>query len=830
MKFLRRLAILLLFTNLLSAQQYQQWNSSEIYHHLQKLKVMGSVLYVAAHPDDENTRLITWLANEKKVNTAYISLTRGEGGQNLIGSELEEELGVIRTHELTQARRIDGGMQFFSRAADFGFSKHPDETFKIWKKKKVMSDLIYVIRKFQPDLIITRFNTDPGKTHGHHTASAILANEVIELSADTNAAYEQLPFVNTWKVNRVVWNTSSFFYDKTTNLDSLAKIDCGSYNSLLGTSYTEIAALSRSQHKSQGFGTAGLRGEQMEYFIPSAGTEIQNKDIFSGYDFTWNRIKNGKAILGKIDNILLKYNFNDPSASVPALLELYNEIKKLNDNSYLVQRKLKDITELINQCLGFYHEVYTDDYIYAVGDTFRVKTETINRSGKWMSYINLRLPFKNEWLVNDLEYNRQMNGTDLQKWTSGVLTVKDDAAFTNPTWWDFKDISSDFTQYVRSVENRLFEPMKYTISPSFNGKQPVDGLDFEGQIMFKKTDPEKGEIHQPVYIAPPVTATPLQQVMVWRYKTEKKITLQLQAFKNNCTGKVKLVVPEGWKVSPAEIDFMIDKKREAKNVEFMVTPPDSNSSGNLSAEIFCNGRSYSCAFKEIKYDHIPTIVLFPEATVKLVKIDNGAPLSTIAYIDGAGDEIAHDLQETGYTMDIIKPENLMSTDYSKYQAVVLGVRSYNTIENISMLQPILYNYINNGGKLIVQYVTSGNLKSKDMGPYPFKISRDRVTDENAEIKILDTNHTIFNYPYKITQNDFKGWIQERGLYFATEIDKNYTPLIECNDPGEDPKKGGLIVAKYGKGYFVYSGLSFFREMPQGVPGAYKLFINMIEMK
>jgi LmbE family N-acetylglucosaminyl deacetylase len=381
--------LFLFIANTALAQPYQQWNSSEIYHHLQKLKVMGSVLYVAAHPDDENTRLITWLSNEKKLNTAYISLTRGDGGQNLIGSEFGDELGVIRTHELTQARHIDGGLQFFSRAVDFGYSKTPDETFKIWKKKKVMSDLIFVIRKFQPDLIITRFNTEPGKTHGHHTASAILANEVIELSADTNEAYDQLPYVNTWKTARVVWNASSFFFDKGANLDSLIKLDCGNYNSILGSSYTEIAALSRSCHKSQGFGTAGIRGEQLEYFIPSAGTVPTDKDIFSGYDFTWNRIKNGKGIIGKIDHLMASYNFKDPSASVEGLLTLFKEVQKIDDGSFLVKQKLEDITILINQCLGFYHDVYTDDYIFAVGDTMRVKTETINRSGKFMTYLNM---------------------------------------------------------------------------------------------------------------------------------------------------------------------------------------------------------------------------------------------------------------------------------------------------------------------------------------------------------------------------------------------------------------------------------------------------------
>lgn len=826
---LQRFLILFLIISPLFGQSYKQWNSSEIYHHLQKLKVMGSVLYVAAHPDDENTRLITWLANEKKLNAAYISLTRGDGGQNLIGSEFGDDLGVIRTHELTQARRIDGGVQFFSRAADFGYSKTYEESFNIWDKEKVMSDLIYVIRMFQPDLIITRFNTEPGKTHGHHTASAMLANESIELCKDPNKFSDQLKYVNTWNVSRVVWNASAFFFEKGTNLDTLMKLDCGNYNALLGASYTEIAALSRSCHKSQGFGTSGIRGEQPEYFIPSAGTIPSDKGIFSGYDFTWNRIKNSKPVINNIDRILSEYNFNDPSASVEQLIELFKDVKKIDDGSFLIKRKLADINMLINQCLGFYHDIYMDDYIYAIGDTMRIKTEIINRSGKLITSLSFKLPFQSEWLASEFENNRQVNGGEIQKWTSGVLAIKEDATITNPEWWDFKDLSLDAKKYARAIENKYFEYLSYTIVPSFN-KKTIPGIEFTGNCMFKKSDPEKGEIHQPVYIAPPVTATPLQQVMVWRNKSDKKITIQLQAFKNSCQGKVRLNVPEGWKVLPAEISFDITGKRETKNVDFMITPPDSNVQGNLTAEVICNGRNYSCSFKEIKYDHIPTIVLFPEASMKLLKIDNGATLSNIAYIEGAGDEIAHDLQETGYAIDIIKPEKLLTSDYSKYKTVILGIRSYNTIENIQSLQNILGTYIMNGGNLIVQYVTSGNLKVKENGPYPFKISRDRVTDENAEMRILDPLHPIFNLPFKITEDDFKGWIQERGLYFASDFEKDFIPLISCNDPGEEQKKGALIVAKYGKGYFMYSGLSFFRQLPAGVPGAYKLLINMIELK
>lgn len=819
-----------LFSKETHAQEYKQLNSSEIYHRLLKLKVMGSILYVAAHPDDENTRLITWLANEKKLNTAYFSFTRGDGGQNLIGSEFGDELGVIRTHELSQARKIDGGIQFFSRASDFGYSKSSEETFGIWKKKKVMHDLIYVVRKFQPDLIITRFNTEEGRTHGHHTASAILANGVIELSNDSNEAYEQLPYLNLWKVPRVVWNASSFFFDKGANLDSLIKIDCGNYNSLLGASYTEIAALSRSCHKSQGFGTSGVRGEQWEYFIHSAGTRPENKDIFSGYDFTWNRIRNGKSIIPKIDGIISRYDFNDPSASVEDLIDLFVSIKKLDDGSYLINRKLADVLELINQCLGFYHDVYTDDYIYALGDTLRLRTETINRSGKYLTYLNLRLPYWPEWLENDLEYNRQVNGNEIQKWTSGVFTIKSDAAITNPGWWNFKTIDSDYKSYYRVIENKLFEPFTYTIIPSFNGKKPIDGIEFKGQVMYKKNHPEKGEVHQPVYLAPPVTATPLEQLLIFNGVEKQTLRVQLQAFKNSCSGTVKVNVPEGWKVSPGEINFNLSAKRETQNKDFFITPPDSNSKGEITIEVICSGLSYSAGFKEISYDHIPTIVLFPEAKVPVMKLANNKVKSSVAYIDGAGDDVAEILIRGGYSVDIIRQEELLTTDFSKYKTVILGIRSYNTIENIASVQPFLLEYVRNGGNLIVQYVTSNGLKVKENGPYPFKISRERVTDENAEMVILEPHHVIFNYPYKISFDDFNGWIQERGLYFGAEWDKNYLPLLACNDKGEDRKKGILITAKYGKGNFTYTGISFFRQLPAGVPGAYKLLVNMIELK
>lgn len=825
---LRTLAALLLASPICAQQQ---WNSSEILHRLKKLNVMGTVLYVAAHPDDENTRLITWLGNERLVETCYLSLTRGDGGQNLIGSEFGDELGVIRTHELLEARRIDGGRQYFSRALDFGYSKLPGETFTTWGKKKVLGDMLWIIRRLQPDVIITRFNTEPGKTHGHHTASAILANDAFDIGLDTNEYYEQFKYVAPWKPTRVLWNASSFFFanEKEFKKDTFLQVDVGKYNPLLGASYTEIAALSRSKHKSQGFGSIGARGENIEYFTVTRGTKPTSGDLLEGVDLSWNRVKNGKKVGEKLEMIIREYKVEDPAASVPALLDVYALMMALPEKTPLVERKTEECRELIRQCMGFFVEVYTDDYIYAVGDTMRLKVETINRCNQYLSYFSVQLSRRSAWLLEDFSYNRQVPDNTVQKWTSQVLTIRQDAEITNPAWWEVGSLEGDEAHYRQSLESDLFPLMQYEVVPSFNSQAPMKGFTWTGTVRQRVQDPVKGEVHRPVYLAPPVTANFSDPVLVFPGSGTKQVTLELRAFKSDVSGSVSLDLPPGWKCEPASVSFTLSRKRETRQVTFSLTAPDTASLGECRVSLQVAGNRYVCSYRELSYEHIPTVVTFPPAVIKISNIPLKRPSATVAYLAGAGDDVAAGLTQLGYRVDMLDPNTVRAEQLSGYKAVIVGIRAYNTLENIRFVQQELLRYVENGGNLIVQYITTAGMKTQDIGPYTLKIGRDRVTDEKAALVPLVKDHPVFHVPNEITAADFNGWIQERGLYFASEWDSlHYTPLLVCNDPGEKEKKGALLVAAYGKGHFVYTGLAFFRQVPEGVPGAYRLLVNLIE--
>lgn len=814
----------------LTAQPQKQWSGAEILHELQKLQVVGKVLYVAAHPDDENTRLITWLANHKKLETAYISLTRGDGGQNLIGHELDAELGLIRTHELWQARRMDGGKQFFSRAHDFGYSKSPTETFKIWKKDVVLSDLVWVIRKFQPDLIITRFSPHPSKTHGHHTASAMLVLQSIDVLTDTNAFYDQFPLVQIWKPKRVLWNTSSFFFEneKQFNKDTFPQLNVGDYNALLGASYTEIAALSRSQHKSQGFGSSGARGETMEYFLLLAGDKIENKDIFSGINTSWSRYKGGDVIQKKIASILQKYQVTNPSLILDDLFELYALMQKLPDQS-TIGYKLDALRNLIRQCMGLYAEVTTSDYIYAVGDSIRFNIELINRSAKKLTYISLRLKNAVRWLNGDFQYNKSVHADQLVKASSQGFVIRSDARISNPWWFDQPSLKSDPYAYINAIESRWNEDMMVVLQPSFDNKPASRSFNWEFPLWYKKIDPVKGEVYRPVYIAPPVTATPTEPLLFFANDKTKDLHIQLEAFKSRTSGYVYLELPEGWQCTPNKIPFDFFAKRDKQTVVFTIIPPASTSTGKIKIRVHTAEGTFSYAFREISYDHIPHIVYFPNSEVKIVKHPLQFSPAFIGYLDGAGDDVDRGLAQLGYKVEYIQPEQIQANQLQKYKAIVVGIRAFNIHENSTYINKELCDYVNQGGVVVMQYVTTAGLKTRQIGPHRITIGRDRVTDEQAPVNITAPGHPLFTVPNVIDSSDWNGWVQERGLYFASLWDSSKVQsLIAINDLGEEPIHGALLIAPYGKGLFIYTGLSFFRQIPAGVPGAYKLLVNLIE--
>ena len=807
------------------AQESEKMSSSEIHDKIKKLNFLGSVLYVAAHPDDENTRLISYLSNNTHARTAYLSLTRGDGGQNLIGPELRESLGVLRTQELLAARKIDGGEQFFTRANDFGYSKHPDETLEIWNKKEVLNDVVWAIRKFRPDVIINRFDhRSPGTTHGHHTSSAMLSIEAFDIANDPKQYPEQLKNYNTWQPKRLLFNTSWWFYgsrEKFNKADksNLINVDIGVYYPSKGLSNTEIAALSRSQHKCQGFGTAGSRGEKQEYLEYIKGDFPKNNNLFAGIDTSWNRIKEGNEIGAILNNIETNFNFQSPSSHVKELMKAYVLIQKIED-SYWREQKTKEISKIIEACAGLFLEGISDAPSTNVKMNNKINIEVIHRGDNAIELKNIMLPNKN------IIHNKILTTNNPFK-TTLDYHISENEILTNPYW-----LKSKGTIGMYNVDNKLDIGLPETTTSTkvtFNLIIENTPITFVKNITYKYTDPAKGEVYEPFQIIPKVSVAFEQDVYVFNNQKPKKINLIVKAGKDSINGNLKINTPKGWKVTPKNTSFKLLNKNETKTISFNVIATKEQSEGTLSAQIEMNNITYDKKLIEINYDHIPKQTILLPSQAKAVKLNIKKEGELIGYIKGSGDVTIESLQHIGYEVETINTDEITSANLKKFDAVVVGIRAYNVLNDIKFKQDILFDYVSNGGNMIVQYNTRHRLKTKKIAPYPLELSRDRVTDEFASVTFLNPNHEVLNYPNKITKKDFDGWVQERGLYFPNKWDKAFTPILAMNDKGESTKEGSLLIAKYGSGYYTYTGLSFFREFPAGVTGAYRLFANLVSL-
>ncbi len=825
MKYIFTCLFFLLNSLLIIAQKPQKPTSSEIYESIKKLNFLGSVLYVAAHPDDENTRLISYFSNKVKARTAYLSITRGDGGQNLIGSELRELLGIIRTQELLAARRIDGGEQFFTRANDFGYSKHPDETLAIWNKDEVLKDVVSIIRKFKPDVIINRFNlASSGKTHGHHTSSAMLSAEAFNLVGD--ATFKSHNLYKPWQPKRLFFNTTWWFYGSRENFEKADKskmlnFDTGVYYPSSGLSNSEIASLSRSQHQSQGFGSTGTRGMQKEYVELLKGEFPKNGNVFEGIDTTWSRVKGGKAIGEILSKVEQNFDFKNPSASISELVKAYKLIENLKDEHWKTL-KLKQIKQIITACAGLFMEAVADGSSSYPGSEVSFNIEAINRSN-----VNIKL---NSVTVNPINISKN-SAINLKNNKREQFTLKGkipkETNYTNSYW-----LNNVGTLGMYKVTDKQLIGLAQTprnITASF--KLIIDGttIDFQKDVVYKYNDPVKGEVYQPFEILPEVTASIADKVIIFADSKEKEIAVKIKATKANLNGSVSLAYPKDWKVSPKEINFTIAQKGGEHIVNFMVTPPSYQSEGLLSPMIKINDRIYVKELVEINYNHIPKQSVLLHAESKVVRLDIQKKGQLIGYIHGAGDDVPTSLRQIGYTVVELDENDITVENLQNFDAIILGIRAYNVSDRAKFYQKEIHKYVENGGTLIVQYNTSRRTKVDKVAPYDLELSRDRVAEEDAKVTLLNSKHEILNAPNKILESDFDGWIQERGLYFPNKWAKEFTPLLSMHDKGESAKKGSLLVANYGKGHFIYTGLSFFRELPAGVPGAYKLFANMLSV-
>ena len=790
-KILTALSVLLCLSKHSAAQMPESPDASDILLRMKKLQVLGSVLYIAAHPDDENTRLLAWLSKDKLYRTGYLSLTRGDGGQNLIGDEQGVELGLIRTQELLAARRIDGADQFFSRAFDFGFSKTTAESLKIWDEQKILSDVVWIIRKFQPDIIINRFPEDKRAGHGQHSASSVLAHLAYNAAADPKQFPEQFAYgVKPWQAKRLFWNNYNFGNVNTTREDQL-KINVGGFNPLIGKSYGEIAADSRSQHRSQGFGVPHSRGNQTEYFSLTEG-EKADSSLMQQIDCSWNRIPNGAAIGQMIGTMAKSYDPASPFQSLESLVEIYKAIKALPE-SYWRDQKLKETTGLIQACSGLWMEATVPEAYAVEGETIPVTITLTNRST-----IDLTL--------HSVSINKQDTNCN-QLLQSGVnYSVK--------RWISLKGLPISQPYW-------LLEPMspgsynvqdQTLIGKPQNSPEPEvvfrlsllgESFTFSQRVFYKFTDPVHGELFEPLTIVPALIAYCDPSLLIFSKDRQKELTV----VKQYKTTQVASSSAIGLTAIPG---FTIKKLSGLGNVHDLIIKYDITKDQCISiwATQSKNGTTDTLLqCRTISYEHIPRIDYFKPAKATIVSVDLKIRGLRIGYIEGAGDKVPDALTAMGYTVILLNENSITPSVLQTMDAVIAGVRAYEVHDWLNSKYSILMDYIKNGGNLIVQY--NRNLDdSVRIGPYPFIIANARVTEEDAGVHFLQPDHQVMHFPNEITGKDFDGWIQERGIYFAQHADPEYRSIFSMHDTGEPDQNGSLIIADYGKGNFVYTGLVF----------------------
>ena len=794
----------------------QSLPSSQLYHQLLQLRETKRVLYVAAHPDDENTRLIAYLANGEHASVAYLSLTRGDGGQNLIGKELGIELGQIRTQELIKAREIDGGKQYFTRALDFGYSKEPNETLQNWDKEKVLADVVWAIRRFQPDLIITRFNTSPGITHGHHTTSAILAGEAFSLAGNPTSYPEQLAYVKPWQAKRLFFNAYNFRGEfEPESGKRYFVLEVGGYNPLLGKTYHQLAADSRTMHKSQGFGSTAGTGNAKDY-LEQVGGEAYNLSPFEDISNRWEQLSRGKEVKSRLDELINTFNFSQPDQHLPQLLALRKSILALHPSAPWVDEKVEKLDKLIFQFMGLKMEFLASKEFGYPGEQVPSELILTNPSKIPVSAISLKI-YDKDYAGGDAAANEPIR-------VPIPLKLQVDQKLSQPYWLQ------------KPVENALFQV----------GSQEKIGIPYElpkvggflsftlgGEVFslkvpleYKFNDPVTGEIKEPFTVVPEVDLSLSKEVLFLVQGADATVSVTVNFRNTLLEGSLDFEGLTRDQYTIAGIEELPGQKQRIYKVIFL--REDKETQKVVHARFTTvSGLVFDQTTQTISYPHIPSLTYFTPATLTLIQADWKVSGEKVGYLVGAGDEVPEVLSALGYDLRILGKDDFRLDFLNQFKAIVVGIRGFNTNEDLALHQSVLMDYVRAGGNLIVQYATSTPLVTKTLGPYPFLIGRNRVTVEGSPVQ-FDASHSLFSYPNVINQKDFEGWVQERGLYFATQIDARYQSPLMLQDPGEQSNKGGLITAKYGDGTYVYTGLSFFRQLPAGVPGAIKLFINLIE--
>lgn len=815
---------MLLLSGLLSAEPAPLSGSAQLHELLDHLNTVGTVLMLGAHPDDENTAVMAYLARGQHLRTVYFSATRGEGGQNRIGPEQGALMGVIRTHELLEARRIDGGEQEFGSVVDFGYSKTPEETLGLWGRQQLLHDMVRVIRSVRPDVIVSRFPPRPGSGgHGHHTAVGWTGPLAWEAAAD-GSQFGDLG-LEPWRAHRYVYNVPTFsrrMEAAAASQPGRLRLELGAYDPVLGKSYAELAGESRSMHRSQAMGTGQRKGSVPAFFEHVAG-ERATGSLLDGIDVTWARVPGGGPVGESLRAAREGYDPRRPTAILPHLLAALRDLQELPSPE--AAHKRKELLRAIELASGLWIDASAAHWNAIPGGELEVTLQVLRRSDAAWEWRGARLHGVAEGAVTErvpLEENRPVQ-------REVTVRVSADACYSQPHW--LRDTAEGAPGCPGTAATPGPTP---ALLATFEFATP-EGVDvvLEKPVLYRWIDSSLGERSRGVVIVPPVSVAFTRENRIFTGSEATQIPVRLSSSVGGVEAIVRVDAPPGWSVDPADRTVRLERRGQERTVTFDLTPPASASGGQLAATVSVGGVESRAGLRTIEYGHIPITPVFPRATMRVERLDARLLADEVGYVMGAGDKVPDALEQLGATVTALSAQDLASGDLSRFDAIVTGVRALNTRPDLLAARERVLAYVEQGGTLVVQYNTSGfgrrggRAAAATLGPYPMSPSRLRVTDENAPVRFVSADHRLLTVPNRITKADFEGWVQERGLYFMSEWDGRYETVLACADPGEDEVEGGMLYARHGRGVYVFTGYSWFRQLPAGVPGAYRLFANLI---
>jgi LmbE family N-acetylglucosaminyl deacetylase len=841
---------------------------------LRRLPTIASVLHTAAHPDDESTELLAYLARGQGARVAYLSLNRGEGGQNGIGPELWENLGVIRTEELLAARKLDGAEQYFTRAFDFGFTRSPEETLQKWNREEILGDMVRVIRRMRPLVLVSGFTGTARDGHGQHQVAGLLTPEAIKAAADPTRFPEQIreEGLQPWTVLKVYGRLFGPCQGKC------AEFDTGEFDPVLGRSYSELASDGRSRHRSQDFGMIQARGSQVRSFPRwQSAVEVPDKEssLFEGLDVRVTGLARyagtgGERLLPslrKIEELALRaladLRIAEPQAIAPHLAAGLTEVRALRASlvnfagldpvakatvEVVLERKEREFSDALVKAHGVVVDALSNTEIVTPGEAVEVathlyfgRTRRVDPRLETVSpQVTLETPAN--WQTRPVEAAAEQPGSGMAflrgRETPDHLarfrtTPPADAAVTQPYWLARERTRDQFDWDQAMPRNHPFAPpvVRAKIRLVLSGA-PVT---IEQPVEYRFADKTFGEIRRAIKVAPAVTLTVTPSLLILPAGSEnrtREVSVEVTGNSRQAVnGRITLAAPPGWKVEPDPRPIAFTRQGEKTTRLFRVTPPTGATGDfDLLAAAEVDGRRFTTGYQTISYPHIATHFVYRPARTRVRLFDvQVAKGLKVGYIMGSGDDGPRVLQQLGVDVHLITPAELAAGDLSVYDTIVLGIRVYEVNEDVMANNKRLLEYVSNGGNLIVQYnkdeFTRGNF-----APYPVQMQRGlRVTDEKAPITILEPTHPRFNFPNRIGSADWENWVQERGLYFLSEWDARYVPLLAAPDDTGTVQKGGELIAAYGKGTYVFTGYAWFRQFPAGVPGPLRLFANLVSL-